>query len=557
MTGHPHNHHQTAQQSANALLVADKPVAADLAPPPRTKDPMIGRQIGRFVLKDRIGRGGFGAVYKAEHSDLDTPYAIKVLNLGLQDNAEAVERFRREARAVASLDHPNVVRVIDFGFLEEEGFYYLVMEYLEGQNLQHQLKKKQGFTLHRIHNIAEQLCAAIQYVHAKGIIHRDIKPANIFLTYTPQGEELVKLIDFGVAAGMDSSQITQTGSCIGSPTYMSPEQAEGNTHYVDGRADLYSVAIILFEMLTGRTPFVGETFASLLRQHLLTAPPKLSTVAPHNRWAHSLENFFQQALEKYPEDRQRDAVAFWTQFQHALREQSNLSSEFLPTQGALPSPRHKETHTGFSEDDLEAFDTSSHQHKSPSPLFLLGISIATLLAGIVVTGLVSWMLRAPKPPSSTAPRTALLAKKQVRFTIHSSPEGADVWLNGYQVKGAQTPFSLRTSAGKELMLTLKLEGYETHSTIETLTTAPTQSKTYRLLALRTQPSKTPPFTRTRPAPPPRMTFGTFHAAPPKRRHRRRRKRRYRRRYRRRKRRNRTKPTNKRPFEGITFEGIKK
>jgi serine/threonine protein kinase len=287
---------------------------------PRSQDPLIGQYIQRLQVVEKIGQGGFGAVYRAQHIDTHRSFAVKVLNLNLQGNEEAVERFRREARAMGQLDHPNVVRVADFGFLEHYNFYYLVMEYLEGRTLQQVVKRHEQRGGEWIAQVVHQLCAALDYVHKKQIVHRDLKPGNVFLLQTQRGE-IVKLLDFGIAAISEDGSLTQSGACMGSPTYMSPEQAEGNTRHVDHRADQYSLGIMLYELLTGTPPFRGDSFASLLRQHLLDPPPPLARSYPQQRWVPRLEGVFQRILAKTPQERFADIPALWTAFDAAFREQ--------------------------------------------------------------------------------------------------------------------------------------------------------------------------------------------------------------------------------------------
>ena len=298
----------------------------------KIKDPLLGVCINQLKITKRIGRGGFGAVYHAQHTQTGASFAIKVLNMYAAEDPEIIERFKREARAIAHLDHPNVVKVSDFGFLEDHG-YFIVMEYLDGFSLQVALKSRQDFSLHRINNITHQLCSALHYIHGLGITHRDLKPGNIFIVQDAHGHEHVKLLDFGIAAISDDNSITKTGACIGSPTYMSPEQAEGQTKGVDGRADLYALGVLLYQLFTGSPPFKGDSFAALIRQHILTPPPKLSDVVPEGDWFAPLEDLLLRLLSKEPSGRPDSALNFIQDFQNVIKYQSELTTRIAHQQG--------------------------------------------------------------------------------------------------------------------------------------------------------------------------------------------------------------------------------
>ena len=230
-------------------------------------DDLTGKTIGRYQVSSLIGRGGMATVYKAHDPSLDRAVALKLLLPQLSADPAFVARFRREARAVAALRHPNIVQVHEFD--SADGEYFMVMEFVDGPTLATLLKRlnRKGRRLSRedILRIFPPLCSAIDYANREGMVHRDIKPSNIILTR--KGDPVVT--DYGIAKVAGATSYTMPGTVVGSAQYMSPEQAQGLP--ADNRSDIYSLGVCLFEALTGRVPFDGETTASVLAQHL-TAP---------------------------------------------------------------------------------------------------------------------------------------------------------------------------------------------------------------------------------------------------------------------------------------------
>lgn len=252
-----------------------------------------GQQIGPYQVINQIGKGGMATVYKAYHAAVDRYVAIKIISNQLVENAEFLKRFKQEARLIAKLEHPHILPIHDFG--ETDGVPYMVMRYLEAGTLKERLKSN-ALTLAEIDRIFSQLADALQYAHENGVIHRDIKPSNVMLD--KRGS--VFLTDFGVAKMLEgSSNLTVTGTVTGTPDYMSPEQAQGLK--VDGRSDVYSLGIVLFEMLTGRVPFEAETPLAVLFKQIQEPPPPLSVIRPD--LPYQLEAVLLKALTKNPADR--------------------------------------------------------------------------------------------------------------------------------------------------------------------------------------------------------------------------------------------------------------
>ena len=271
-------------------------------------DPLIGRTINeRFRITRLIARGGMGKVYLAEQAPLGRLCAVKVLNPSYAGGAEPEfhKRFFLEATTTSRLSHPNTVTIFDYGRTEDD-YYFMAMEYLEGQTL-HQAIRRDGFLVEeRAVNIATQICRGLREAHSIGVIHRDLKPANIFLVKHGDELDFVKILDFGLVKNVletSQEQITQTGLFMGSPKYMAPEQIHG--HPVDARTDIYSLGIVLCEMLTGRVPFDRATSVSILMAHVSEAPPHLSSLKPDVVVSPDVEDVVRRCLAKNPDDRYR------------------------------------------------------------------------------------------------------------------------------------------------------------------------------------------------------------------------------------------------------------
>ena len=221
---------------------------------------------GRYELNHLIARGGMAEVYRARDRLLDRPVALKVLFPELSVDRSFVERFRREAQAAANLSHPNIVPVFDWG--EDTGTYFIVMEFIDGRPLSSILKTAGPLSAERTADIGAHVAAALGYAHKHGVIHRDVKPGNVLIT----DEGQVKVTDFGIARAINTEEsLTQTGAVMGTATYFSPEQAEGIG--VDARSDIYSLGVVLFEMVTGRPPFLGDTPVAVASKHVRDNPP--------------------------------------------------------------------------------------------------------------------------------------------------------------------------------------------------------------------------------------------------------------------------------------------
>ena len=230
--------------------------------------------MGRYELTHLVARGGMAQVYRAIDLQLDRPVALKVLFPELSVDKTFVERFRREAQAAANLSHPNIVPVFDWG--EDDGVYFIVMEYIDGRSLSAVLREPQKLLPTQIAQIGAGVAAALAFAHRHGVVHRDVKPGNILIT--PDGE--VKVTDFGIARAVNTEEsLTQTGAVMGTAAYFSPEQAEGKT--VDARSDIYSLGVVLYEMAVGRPPFIGDSPVAVASKHVRDDPilPRVANAA--------------------------------------------------------------------------------------------------------------------------------------------------------------------------------------------------------------------------------------------------------------------------------------
>jgi serine/threonine-protein kinase len=286
---------------------------------------------GRYEIREHIATGGMASVFKTWDRRVERIVAIKILRSLDKNDLRAVERFRREARAAAALAHPNAVTIYDF--VEEAGQYFLVMEYINGPTLKQLIAQRRQLQSRETIDITAQVCAVLQVAHARGFIHRDIKPQNIMLAGSGRGGggmasgivdggPLVKLTDFGIVRVAEDAGLTNSGIVLGTADYLSPEQARGET--LTASSDLYSLGVVMFEMLTGRPPFVGPTAVSIAMQHASTNPPPLrsfnATVPPN------VEQLVIRCLAKEPEDRFSSAAEMQQALRVCVRELSRRNA---------------------------------------------------------------------------------------------------------------------------------------------------------------------------------------------------------------------------------------
>jgi serine/threonine protein kinase len=340
---------------------------------------LIGRLIGgKFRIESLLGAGGMGNVYRAEQLSLAKPVAVKILHHDLMADETVVKRFEREARSASRLDHPNLVRIIDFGRDTDTGVLFIAMELLSGRDLGQVIAQDGPMPLHRIVRIMSQVLAALEEAHAQGVVHRDLKPANIMLVDRRGELDLVKVCDFGIAKSnslqtQSNSMLTVRGFVCGTPEYMAPEQARGET--VDGRTDLYAAAVILYQLITGQVPFTASSPVGVLSQHLDRPAPTPRSKRPDIPRA--LDLLILRGLEKEPINRPQTAAAFRQELEAVCSISAHGRTEAT-------------THT------IHATPQKRGGHLKRGG-FLVGVLLG---AGVAVF---SYLQRAPEPPVAAAP----------------------------------------------------------------------------------------------------------------------------------------------------------
>jgi serine/threonine protein kinase len=459
---------------------------------------------GEYRLGKKLGEGGFGAVFEAEHPLLKRRAAVKILHQAAGVDSEAVLRFISEAQAVNQIKSRHIVDIFSFGVLAD-GRHFYVMDLLKGEPLDRYLDRQVRCDVPTALQLLRPIAETLDAAHAAGIVHRDLKPQNIFLAWEPSGETVPKLLDFGMAKLLAESPVhTASGTPVGTPLYMSPEQARGDK--VDGRADVYAFGVLCHELLTGNVPITGESAVVVLVAHLMQAPPRVSEVQPD--LPSELDAPILQMLEKNPDAR----PATVGEALHALiRAAERAGYEIPPGVPRLPLPPQREEPPSDHTTSLSATAAVGHDLAATTPendpnrqgfarsndaapgarvVPLIGVLLA-LGAGAAYLTLSAIRTPAPAPtnsstdssvqsaalpsaapsagpsPSSVSvdsaavpmPAPSAAGLPSVELTLHGAPAGAHVWLDGKAIGEAAGKISLRFGE-QPIKLTVVAPGYD-------------------------------------------------------------------------------------------------
>ena len=378
----------------------------------------------RYEIIKTIGEGGMANVYLANDTILDRKVAIKVLRGDLSNDEKFIRRFKREALSVSNLSHPNIVEVYDVG--EEDGNYYIVMEYIEGKTLKQLLQKRGALTLNEVIDIMTQLTDGLAHAHEAYIIHRDIKPQNIMI----EDNGLVKITDFGIAMALNSTQLTQTNSVMGSVHYLPPEQANGKGSTV--KSDIYSLGILMYELLTGSVPFKGDTAVEIALKHMKEKIPSIRKQNP--TIPQSVENIVLKATAKNPKNRYDNVRDMYKDLQTALQRDNEKrlvyeypendleETKVIPQvtkeiKQVIDKPTAKEEDT----DDDSVLKEKDEKNKLPIILAVVLLGTLIVLAGVYL--LISKDVKEVKVPNvvglTTEKAIKMIKEKGLEYTTKS------------------------------------------------------------------------------------------------------------------------------------------
>jgi serine/threonine-protein kinase len=390
---------------------------------------LVGSVIAeRYHVLKKLGEGGMGQVYLAEHVKMGRKSAVKVMNPGMVHDADAISRFNREAANASRINHPNVAGIYDFGETAD-GLIYLAMEFIEGESLTSVVEKAGALTPSRSAEITRQAAEGLQIAHDMGIVHRDLKPDNIMIARGRDGADLVKVVDFGIAkaAGSENQKVTKTGLVVGTPEYMSPEQLAGDK--LDGRSDIYSLALVAFNMMTGKLPFQAESAQESMIMRLTDEPKTLQEMKPDTSWPPEVQNVMRKALQRRREDRYNKAADFGQELWTAVERMPTKAQADMGTMvmGAATAVISAPPPTRIDASPAPA-PVPAPAYAPPAAVTAPATSKLPILAGggvAVVALAVAGFMMLNKPTASKAPDVpaATVAQQPNATPVTSTPAG--------------------------------------------------------------------------------------------------------------------------------------
>ena len=352
---------------------------------------IVGEVIAeRYHVLKKLGEGGMGTVYLAEHVKMGRKSAVKIMNPGMVNDADAIQRFNREATNASKITHTNVAAIYDFGETKD-GLIYLAMEFIEGESLTSLIEKNGALPAQRAANIAQQTAEGLVVAHDMGIVHRDLKPDNIMIAKNRDGSDCVKVVDFGIAKATENTnqKVTKTGLVVGTPEYMSPEQLAGDK--LDGRSDIYSLGLVTFNMLTGKLPFPSETVQESMIMRLTDRPKTLTEMTGQAHWPQALQDVLDKALSRDAAERYQNAGQFGRDLVKAV---DSMPASALNAGGTLvlgataPIPATRVSSAAKTKampaPARPAAPAPEAAKKSKVPLFAGGGVVAAALVGFLV-----------------------------------------------------------------------------------------------------------------------------------------------------------------------------
>ena len=362
----------------------------------------------RYQIVRTIGEGGMANVYLAHDLILDRDVAVKILRGDLADDEKFVRRFQREAIAASSLSHPNIVEMYDVG--EDDGKYYIVMEYVDGKTLKSLIKKRGGLTLPEVIDIMTQLTSAIACAHDSNIIHRDIKPQNVLI----KEDGLVKITDFGIAMALNSNELTQTNSVMGSVHYLPPEQANGSGATL--KSDIYSLGIVMFELLTGQLPFKGDNAVEIAIKQMKNQIPSVCNI--NSLIPQSVENIILKACAKNPKNRYNNVIEMYNDIQTCLDEDRMNEKRHVYSYSEteeLEDTKELKTIKDIPNEKSELDELEDEPEKSSNILIVLGIIVALFIIGLIVV--LIFLSKNGKVKEITVPKVSNMTIQEAEKTL--------------------------------------------------------------------------------------------------------------------------------------------